>query len=202
MITTTSTLNAAAIALALGLAGCAGDTTVSTPSSTSTTGSTSEGRIPVAEAQAGGAIAFRPSYNTYPLYAEYNEGAGDVAATTAVADDFCSKTEVFFGTSSTDIRDTGEERLERVVECVNRADIDGIYLIGHADTRGHIVDNQQLALERAESVREEIRESGLASDVRIFVSTADESLAEGERWSDDRRVEVRYFRELVSDSKN
>jgi outer membrane protein OmpA-like peptidoglycan-associated protein len=202
MTKTTSTLNAATFPLALVLTGCAGESAGTTPSSNITTGSTSEGPMPMAQAQGGGAIAFRPSYNTYPLIAQYNQGVGDVNATAGVTDNHCSKSEVFFATSSTEIREGGENRLERIVECVNRGDIDGLYLIGHADARGHVVDNQQLALERAESVRRELRESGLDNDVRIFISTADEALAEGERWSDDRRVEVRYFRDLETDSKN
>ena len=191
----TPTPGAVIVALALGLTGCA-ETTRTSPAPSSTTGS-SEGAVPVAQVQAGGSIAFRPSYNSYPLYAQHNQRVGDVNATEAVIDERCFKTEVFFDTSSTKISDEDESHLEHVVECVNRADIDGIYLIGHADARGHVVDNQRLALQRAESVRTEMRDSGLESDVRIFISSADEALAEPYRWSDDRRVEVRYFRDLV-----
>ena len=126
----------------------------------------------------------------------YNGRAGDMTRTEEVQTDACKQVQVYFATDSTNITNSAEMRLEDLTECLNDENIDGLYLIGHADPRGPLLYNQELALERAEAVRDELRSEGLDRDVRIFLSTADEYLADPTGYADDRRVEVRFFRDL------
>jgi outer membrane protein OmpA-like peptidoglycan-associated protein len=75
---------------------------------------------------------------------------------------------VFFATGSAALQPEAQRQLSRVAACLMRHDVDHALVVGAADVRGSVKQNEKLALERAEAVAKYLRERGVPEqDIRV-----------------------------------
>ncbi len=110
--------------------------------------------------------------------------------------ELCSieRQETYFAFDSSKLRSDARSLLDEVADCVEREDLPGLTLIGHADPRGSDRYNLWLGQERASSVAGFLEESGLGDD-ELVVRSKGEELAHDDpaKWDTDRRVDIAIF---------
>lgn len=95
----------------------------------------------------------------------------------------------------TEPRPQDEAQLRALVDCLNTEHFEDTYvlLVGKADPRGPNEYNQELAAERAETIKQYLVDAGVAAE-RIGTQSAGESAAVGDQnqysYGFDRRVDV------------
>ncbi len=105
--------------------------------------------------------------------------------------------EFYFAFDSAKLQDDIDADIANLAACLQdpRLETRSIEIVGHADERGSDAYNDQLGLERAQSVADALREQGL-SDERIRVRSLGEQNADDPLDWDDRRVIIRLLPEL------
>lgn len=110
--------------------------------------------------------------------------------------ELCSieRQETYFAFDSANLRSDARSLLDEVADCVEREDLRGLTLVGHADPRGTDRYNLWLGRERASTVAGFLEESGLG-DEELLVRSKGEALAHDDpsEWDTDRRVDIAIF---------
>jgi outer membrane protein OmpA-like peptidoglycan-associated protein len=105
-----------------------------------------------------------------------------------------SDAETFFAFDSTVVTSRGHDVLASVAKCLTDGPLRGkqLELVGYTDPRGTDQYNQELGLERAESVAKTLRDQGV-DPTQVEVDSMGERTASNDasEWPTDRRVDIR-----------
>ena len=98
----------------------------------------------------------------------------------------------YFEFDSARLSDSAEKLLDDLVLCYSAGKIDTIEVEGFTDPRGSTSYNEDLGMDRAESVGDYLSSRGLPVDAMILMSNGeDDASAKPSLWPKDRRVELR-----------
>ena len=73
-------------------------------------------------------------------------------------------TDVLFAFDSAQLRESGKQKLDDVVQSARGADVDRVRIVGHADRIGSEKYNKDLSQKRAEAVKDYLAQNGTGSD--------------------------------------
>ncbi|MBK8173620.1 MAG: OmpA family protein [Sandaracinaceae bacterium] len=102
----------------------------------------------------------------------------------------CGDGTVLFATGSAELTENDRASLNRLAQCLNRHDMDTLYVTGTADPRGDAEANHALGEQRAEAVASYLRSAGC--EAQFIIRSRGEAGADDTQvlWPADRSAQV------------